>query len=115
MSRVTGSATALTTEDPFGPGDPVHVARLVRRALAAAGGKAIDVTALLVVTDGAVEQAALSRFARRALGPHGASLAPVAFPSRASTHEARCAEAAEVGSGFREGPAGRGPRIVGRS
>jgi len=107
MSRMTGSATTATAADPFGPGDPVEVARLVRRALAAAGAKAMDVTALLVVTDRPVDHATLSRFTRRALGPHGTSLAPVAVPGRASSHEGRRAEAVEMGSGFREGPAGR--------
>jgi len=107
MSRVTGSATATTSEDPFGPGDPVEVARLVRRALASGGAKAMDVTALLVVADGPLDPAALARFTRRALGPHGASLALVAVPGRATSHAARRDAAAEVGCGFRDGPAGR--------
>ncbi len=70
--------TASTAEDPFGPGDPLEVARLVRRSIAAAGRKALDVTRLMVVADAPVSAAALGRFARRALGPHGASV--VALP-----------------------------------
>ena len=106
MSRVLGSATAVTAEDPFGPGDPLEVARLVRRALAAAGAKALDVTALVLVTDGPVDPAALARFTRRALGPHGAALVPVAVLSRTDAHEARVAEGTEVAIGVRAGPAG---------
>ncbi|MET0773429.1 MAG: hypothetical protein ABWZ82_10125 [Candidatus Limnocylindrales bacterium] len=70
LSRV-GMATS---EDPFGPGDPLDVARLVRRALAAAGRKAVDVTELRAVADAPVADDALGRFARRALGPHGGEI-----------------------------------------
>jgi len=108
VSRVLGSASATTAADPFGPGDPVEVARLVRRALAAAGAKALDVTALLVVAAQPVDHAALRRLTRRALGPHGAALAPVAVPGRAATHAGRVAEAVEVAIGFRDDhPAGQ--------
>jgi len=110
VSHVLGSATAATAEDPFGPDDPVEVARLVRRALAAAGARALDVTALLVCAGGRVEHAALQRFTRRALGPHGASLSPVAIPGRAATHQDRCADATDAAIGFRRGPdGGAGP------
>jgi hypothetical protein len=68
LSEVAGT----TGEDPFGPGDPLEVARLVRRALAAAGRRATDVTDLMVVTDVTPSPEALDRFTRRALGPHGA-------------------------------------------
>lgn len=106
MSRVLGSATEATVEDPFGPGDPLAVARLVRRALAAAGAKALDVTALLVCAGDPVDHSALVRFTRRALGPHGASLSPVAIPGRAATHADRCTEATDAAIGFRQGPDG---------
>lgn len=66
--------TGATSEDPFGPGDPLEVARLVRRSLAAAKRRADAVGALVVVTDRAPAPAALARFARRALGPHGAAV-----------------------------------------
>lgn len=69
-----GELTASVDEDPFGPGDPLVVARLVRRSLAAAGRKAADVSALLVVTDRAPDPEALARFARRALGSRGADV-----------------------------------------
>lgn len=72
---VLARLTAASTEDPFGPGDPLEVARLVRRGLAAAGRKAPDVTRVIVVTDTPVSAEALSRFARRALGPHGTRVA----------------------------------------
>src|SRR5262245_51436503 len=39
MAAILGRVAGITTEDPFGPGDPLEVARLVRRALAAAGRK----------------------------------------------------------------------------
>ncbi len=68
--------TIALTEDPFGPGDPLELARLVRRVLAAAGRKAVDVSALVVVTDVDPGMAALVRFTRRALGPHGETIRP---------------------------------------
>ncbi len=114
MTSVLGSATEVTTEDPFGPGDPVAVARLVRRALAAAGAKALDVTALLVCAGGPVEHAALQRFTRRALGPQGASLSPIAIPGRAATHQDCFAEATDAAIGFREGPPGGAGRVPAR-
>lgn len=89
--------TAVTPEYPFGSGDPLEVARLVRRALAAAGRKAVDVTALIVVTDEPIATEALGRFARRALGPHGAGVRS-SGEVIASTlgHEDRLAVAEEV-------------------
>jgi len=71
---VLARLTVATAEDPFGPGDPLEVARLVRRTLAAAGRRAIDVTALIVVADASIPTEALGRFVRRTLGPHGASV-----------------------------------------
>ncbi len=73
--RLLGIATGTTVEDPFGPGDPLVVARLVRRSLAAAKRRAHAVRGLVVVTDRAPSPAALARFTRRALGPHGAGVA----------------------------------------
>ena len=82
--------TASTAEDPFGPGDPLEAARLVRRGLAAAGRKALDVGRLMVVTDGPVSAEALSRFARRALGPHGARVeCPLLSVAAERPHEER--------------------------
>lgn len=66
--------SAVVDEDPFGPGDPLVVARMVRRSLAAAGRRAVDVMVLVVVTDRPPGPEALARFVRRALGPHGASV-----------------------------------------
>jgi hypothetical protein len=76
MAGTGRSATISLTEDPFGPGDPVELARLVRRALAAAGRKAVEVSALVVVTDTDPGAAAVARFTRRALGPHGGTIQP---------------------------------------
>jgi hypothetical protein len=73
--RPLGVATGDAAEDPFGPGDPLEVARLVRRSLAAARRRADAVGALVVVTDRTPPPAALARFTRRALGPHGAEVA----------------------------------------
>jgi hypothetical protein len=75
MPEVVGRASAPTSEDPFGPGDPLEVARLVRRALADAGRRAVEVSALVVVAEAEVPPDALDRFVRRALGPHGAAVA----------------------------------------
>jgi hypothetical protein len=71
---VLGEVSAPTNEDPFGPGDPVEVARLVRRALSVAGRHATDVAALVVVARRDVAPEGLARFTRRALGPHGANI-----------------------------------------
>jgi hypothetical protein len=81
--------TSATGEDPFGPGDPLEVARLVRRTLAAAARKAPDVAALIVVADAPIPTVALARFARRALGPHGATVAAMARVVVAADHDAR--------------------------
>ena len=94
LSRV-GVATG---EDPFGPGDPLEVARLLRRALATAGRKAVDVTELRVVADAPVDDDALGRFARRALGPHGGSIArSVTQVAQDRQHEERIDIALETG------------------
>jgi hypothetical protein len=87
---ILGRLSLASSEDPFGQGDPLEVARLVRRSLAAAGRRAVDVTRLVVVADAPVASERLSRFVRRALGPHAAgivaSVVPVAGPIR---HEDR--------------------------
>jgi hypothetical protein len=89
-SRVLGLATATTDEDPFGPGDPLEVARLVRRALAAAGRRAVDVARLVVVTESPPTAAGLVRLTRRALGPHGATVrASVELVTPGTDHLAR--------------------------
>jgi hypothetical protein len=78
--KILARLTTTTAEDPFGPGDPLEVARLVRRALAAAGRRAMDVRELLVIGDAPIATDALERFTRRALGPHGATVAPASRP-----------------------------------
>lgn len=103
MAGAGRSATIVLTEDPFGPGDPVELARLVRRALAAAGRKAFEVSALVVITDADPGLDAVTRFTRRALGPHGATIQPsVMIVAPDVPHEERLAMARsqrqEVGS-----------------
>lgn len=71
---VLSRLTADVDEDPFGPGDPLEVARLVRRALAAAHRHAIDVRVVMVATDRPPSQELAARFVRRTLGPHGADV-----------------------------------------
>ncbi|MBX3030776.1 MAG: hypothetical protein KF809_11490 [Chloroflexi bacterium] len=87
----TGRPTSIAlTEDPFGSGDPVELARLLRRALAAAGRKAFEVSALVLVTDADPGVEAVARFARRALGPHGAMVRrSVVVVARETSHEER--------------------------
>lgn len=92
MDAQARSPTIILTEDPFGDGDPLQVARLVRRALAAGGRKALEVSRLVVVTDADPGRDALDRLTRRALGPHGASVrSAVAQVAGAVDHEARIA------------------------
>jgi hypothetical protein len=60
---------------PLSLGDPVVAARAVRRALAAAGRRAIDVEAMVVASSGLVPEDVLGTFARRALGPEAQRVA----------------------------------------
>lgn len=110
--RVLGTAAAATAEDPFGPGDPLEVARLVRRALAAAGRRAVDVDGLALVADHAPDAADLARFTRRALGPVGAEVPAVgaevpaiggAAAGGGGGHEARCAVVTTMAEGLLRG------------
>ncbi len=97
MDAQARSATITITEGPFGDGDPLQVARLVRRALAAGGRKALEVGRLVVVTDADPGRDALDRFTRRALGAHGASVRSAATQvSGAVDHEARIALARAI-------------------
>lgn len=96
MTAVLGRASMATGEDPFGPGDPVEVARLVRRALAATGRTAVEVTGLVLMADRAPSETALERFARRALGPHGHHTQVGAHLTTLPTHDARVAHAIAV-------------------
>jgi hypothetical protein len=70
LGRATTHGQAL----PLGVDDPIIAARAVRRALAAAGRRALDVSTLLVASNEPIEADVLAAFARRALGPHGASI-----------------------------------------
>jgi hypothetical protein len=113
MSRILGRAWDAAAPDPFGADDPVEVARLVRRALAAAGRKAFDVVGVVVVTEQEPDAASLARFARRALGPHGASVTPVVRLAAGADHAARCAAAAGIAVGSVAGrPEPAGPSVV---
>lgn len=72
--RVLGRATTHGQALPLGVDDPVIAARAVRRALAAAGRRAVDVSGLTVAATGPLEAEVVAAFARRALGPHGATV-----------------------------------------
>lgn len=87
--RVIGESRGTSAEDPLGPGDPLEVARLVRRALAAAGRRATDVDALVLVADEEPDPTRLARFTRRALGPVGAEVASVGAAGAGLTDVAR--------------------------
>ena len=64
-------AASISSDDA----DPIEPARAVRRALAAAGRKAVEVDALCVAAPLAPTAEACRRLARRALGPHGSGIA----------------------------------------
>ena len=100
--RVLGEARGATMEDPLGPGDPLEVARLVRRALAAAGRRAVDVDGLALVTDTDPDAAGLARFTRRALGPVGTDV-PAVGAATVGVHEDRCAAAVALAAGLLRG------------
>ena len=96
MERLTelGRATTHGQALPLGVDDPVVAARAVRRALAAAGRRAMDVTSLVVASTEPIPSAVLARFTRRALGPHGAVIAVNAHEPGATDAEALAAHAA---------------------
>ena len=71
---VLGRAVTKGQVLPLGIDDPVVAARAVRRALAQAQRRAVDVTALAIASPMAVEASALADFARRALGSHGVGI-----------------------------------------
>ena len=100
--RVLGEARGATTQDPLGPGDPLEVARLVRRALAAAGRRAVDVDGLALVTGTDPDTAGLARFTRRALGPVGTDV-PAAGAAGPGAHADRCAMAGDLAAGLLRG------------
>jgi hypothetical protein len=113
VPRVLGEVRGQTAEDPLGPDDPLEVARLVRRALAAAGRRAIDVEVLVLVADAQPDAAALARFARRALGPHGAEVMTDGAGGAGLDHDGRSTTAATRAGGHLRGGVGiaiaRGP------
>jgi hypothetical protein len=80
---------------PLGSDDPLAAARAVRRALAAAGRRAVEVTDLVVASPEAIDPDTLARFARRALGPHGPSIATISLVSDAQDAEGLAARAAQ--------------------
>jgi hypothetical protein len=90
LGRATTHGQAL----PLGVDDPVVAARAVRRALAAAGRRAMDVTILVVASAEPIPSTVLARFARRALGPHGAVVPVGAHDPGASDAEALARHAA---------------------
>ena len=94
--RVLGEVHGSSGEDPVGPGDPLEVARLVRRALAASGRRAVDVRGLALVADEAPGEMALARFTRRALGPHGAEVPSAGAGGAGLSHEARVGVATDL-------------------
>lgn len=108
--RVVAELRGIVEEDPLGPGDPLDVARLVRRALAAAGRRAVDVQALSLVADVVPDPAALARFTRRALGPHGAGVTSIGRGAAGTSHEVRIVTATELAGGASGPGAGSGAR-----
>jgi hypothetical protein len=72
--RIIGRATTVGQMLPLATDDPVIAARAVRRALADAGRRALDVEALVIATPPPLTPEAVATFARRALGPHGATV-----------------------------------------
>jgi hypothetical protein len=75
QARLIGRAETTRGPAPLDDADPIETARAVRRALAAAGRKAVEVDALCVAAPLAPTAEACRRLARRALGPHGSEIA----------------------------------------
>jgi hypothetical protein len=107
MTKVAelGRATTYGQAQPLGVDDPVVAARAVRRALAAAGRRAFDVTDLVVAANEPVPSDVLARFARRALGPHGSTVRAIGLVE--STSDASgLAELALAAAASNEAPDG---------
>jgi hypothetical protein len=68
---IIGRASTVGQALPIGLDDPVVAARAVRRALADARRRGIDVVGMVVAAPPPLTLDAAQRFARRALGPHG--------------------------------------------
>jgi hypothetical protein len=70
----------------------------VRRALADARIRAVDVTVIVLAATGSIGEDVLAAFARRALGPHGAAVCARGLAVDGSCAEALAAAAAAVSS-----------------
>ena len=68
---VVGRAVTQGQTLPLGADDPVVAARAVRRAIAAAHGRAADVGELVIAAAEPIGEDVARAFARRALGPRG--------------------------------------------
>lgn len=93
--RVAGHAVTQGEAVPLGVADPVIAARAVRRSLAQAGRRAVDVEALVVGAPDQLGAEALARFARRALGPHGDGVSAVGIADGDASADALASLAAE--------------------
>jgi hypothetical protein len=78
---VLGRAVTHGQALPLGRGDPIIASRAVRRALAAAGRRALEVGAMVVATRDVLAADVPASFARRALGPPGERVAVRALRS----------------------------------
>jgi hypothetical protein len=77
QTRLIGRAETTGGPAALDDADPVEAARAVRRALAAAGRKAVEVDALVVAAPLVPTAETCRRLARRALGPHGEGIAAI--------------------------------------
>lgn len=91
---VLGRAVTEGQTLPLGVDDPVIAARAVRRALADAGRRAVDVTDLIVASPDPITTDVLAGFARRALGTRGADVCVSCLVRAAADAEALAAHAA---------------------
>jgi len=108
MSRtlvILGRAVTRGQALPLGVDDPLIAARAVRRALADAGRRAADVTALVVAGHDPIAPDTLARFARRALGPRGWEVRARSHMSDATDADV-LADQAAAELGARHGSAG---------
>jgi len=93
---VIGRAVTHGQALPLGIDDPVIAARAVRRALADAGRRAVDVTALVVASPDPIPGDVLAAFARRALGPWGADVPSAVVTAVGDADELAAVAAAEL-------------------
>lgn len=98
--RIIGRAMTHGSQLPIDSGDPIEASRAVRRALADAGRKAVDIERFILASTSRTSEAGLRAFARRALGSRSGDVVLTSI-SADGTAEEQAMAACEVLDGER--------------